>query len=153
MLMPIGLSAHDFEVGGIYYNITSAEDKTVEVTFSGKDYATVDDEYTGEVAIPATVTHGGVTYRVTSIGVSAFERCTSLTSVTIPEGVTSIGSRAFERCTSLTSITLPEGVTSIGIDAFWYCTSLASIILPSSVTSIGEYAFADCTNLTSITLP
>ena len=51
MLMPLGLSAHDFEVGGIYYNITSAEDKTVEVTFSGKYYDTVTDEYTGEVAI------------------------------------------------------------------------------------------------------
>ena len=175
-LLPLVASAHHFEANGIYYNITSAEDKTVAVTFSGEYYNDVDDEYTGEVAIPATVTHGGVTYRVTSIGVSAFERCTSLTSVTIPEGVTSIGSRAFERCTSLTSITLPEGVTSIGddafmrcsgltsitlpegvtsigIDAFWYCTNLASIILPSSVTSIGEYAFADCTSLTSITLP
>ena len=102
MLMPLGLSAHDFEVGGIYYNITSDEDKTVEVTFSGKYYDTVTDEYTGEVAIPATVTHGGVTYRVTSIGGSAFKGCTGLTSITIPEGVTSIGSSAFEQCKALT---------------------------------------------------
>ena len=91
MLMPIGLSAHDFEVGGIYYNITSAEDKTVAVTFSGEYYNDVDDEYTGEVAIPATVTHGGVTYRVTSIGGDAFKRCSGLTSITLPEGVTSSG--------------------------------------------------------------
>ena len=54
LLCSLTASAHDFEVGGIYYNITSAEDKTVEVTFSGDSYHTVDDEYTGEVAIPAT---------------------------------------------------------------------------------------------------
>ena len=72
MLMHIGLSAHDFKVGGIYYKKASAEDKTVEVTFSGEYDYTVDDEYTGEVAIPATVTHGGVTYRVVSIGNNAF---------------------------------------------------------------------------------
>ena len=153
MLMPLGASAHDFEVGGIYYNITSAEDKTVEVTFSGNSHNSVTDEYTGEVAIPATVTHGGVTYRVTSIGGSAFRRCSGLTSIILREGVTSIGNYAFYYCTSLTSITLPEGVTSIGNDAFNDCTSLTSVIIPSSVTSIGSYAFADCTSLTSITLP
>ena len=153
MLMPIGLSAHDFEVGGIYYNITSAEDKTVEVTFSGKYYDTVDDEYTGEVTIPATVTHGVVTYRVASIGSSAFRSCTGLTSVIILEGVASIGGSAFDGCTGLTSIILPEGVTSIGEYAFWYCTSLASITLPEGMTSIGKYAFERCTSLVSITIP
>ena len=153
MLMPIGLSAHDFEVGGIYYNITSAEDKTVAVTFSGKSYNTVTDEYTGKVAIPATVTHGGVTYRVTSIGSSAFKGCTGLTSITLPEGVTSIGEDAFDDCSGLTSITLPSSVTSIGSDAFFYCTSLASITLPEGVTSIGSRAFHYCTSLASITIP
>ena len=153
MLMPLGLSAHDFEVGGIYYNITSAEDKTVAVTFSGKYYDTVDDEYTGEVAIPATVTHGGVTYRVTSIGSRAFRSCKGLTSITIPKGVTSIGSHAFYFCTGLTSITLPESVISIGEYAFRNCTSLASITLPKGVTSIGVYAFYYCTSLTSLTIP
>ena len=121
MLMPIGASAHDFEEGGIYYNITSAEDKTVAVTFSGKYDYTVSDEYTGEVAILATVTHGGVTYRVTSIGNDAFSDCSDLTSITIPEGVTSIGKETFSGCSGLTSVTIPEGVTSIRSDAFSGC--------------------------------
>ena len=153
LLCSLTASAHDFEVGGIYYNITSAEDKTVEVTFSGKYYDTVTDEYTGEVAIPATVTHGGVTYRVTSIGGSAFKGCTGLTSITIPEGVTSIGSSAFEQCKALTSITIPEGVTSIGSSAFERCTSLTAITIPEGVTSIGKSAFDMCSSLTSITIP
>ena len=153
MLMPIGLSAHNFEVGGIYYNITSTEDKTVAVTFSGDSYSAVADEYTGEVAIPATVTHGGVTYRVTSIRGNAFRRCSGLTSITIPEGVTSIGSGAFSTCTSLASITIPSSVTSIGSSAFFDCTSLTSVILPEGVTSIGGDAFYCCTSLASITIP
>ena len=153
MMMPIGLSAHDFEVGGIYYKIASAEDNTVEVTFSGDSYNAVDDEYTGEVTIPATVIYEGTTYDVTSIGVSAFRGCTSLTSVTIPEGVTTIGTLAFQKCSSLTSITIPESVSVIGNKALQYCSSLTSITIPQGVTTIGNYAFTNCTSLTSIIIP
>lgn len=48
---------------------------------------------------------------VTSIGVSAFDNCTSLKSVTISDSVISIGESAFSGCTSLTSITIPDSVT------------------------------------------
>ena len=57
------------------------------------------------------------------------------------EKVTSIGDSAFQGCTSLKSITIPEGVTSIGRSAFQGCTSLKSITIPDSVTHIGNYAF------------
>ena len=90
---------------------------------------------------------------MTSIGDSAFEDCTSLTSITIPNGVTSIGDSAFEGCTSLTSITIPNSVTSIGFGAFIGCSSLTSITIPDSVTCIGDSAFNGCTSLTSITIP
>ena len=90
---------------------------------------------------------------VTSIGVSAFKNCSSLTSVTIPGGVTSIGDYAFNGCRSLTSIVIPEGVTSIGLNAFKYCQSLTNITIPNSVTSIGYQAFYYCKSLTNITIP
>ena len=69
------------------------------------------------------------------------------TSVIPNDGsVTSIGDRAFRGCSSLTSITIPDGVTSIGYSAFYYCRSLTSITIPDSVTSIGESAFSYCYN-------
>ncbi len=61
---------------------------------------------------------------------SAFEGCSALTSVTIPNSVTSIGNRAFEDCDGLTEVTIPDSVTDIGDWAFDRCSSLQSIIIP-----------------------
>ena len=88
--------------------------------------------------------------KLTSIGNGAFESCTSLITITIPEGVTSIGKSAFDGCSSLTSSTIPEGVTSIGYGTFRYC-SLTDITIPEGVTSIEKYAFYGCSSLTAIT--
>ena len=117
-LAPLFAQAYDFEVDGIYYNITDSTTLTVEVTYETTSY----DSYSGEITIPQTVTYNGKTYAVTSIGSSAFCYCTSLTSITIPDAVTSIGTSVFSFCTGLTSITLPDAVTSIGPGAFSECT-------------------------------
>ncbi len=144
VMMCANVFAYKFQVGGIYYNINS-ETTTVEVTSNNNSYS-------GSVVIPSTVTYNSITYNVTSIGDSAFYRCASLTSVTIPNSVTSIGESAFEDCTSLTSITIPNSVTSIGGSAFFGCTELTSITIPNSVTSIDDCAFYNCTGLTSVTI-
>jgi hypothetical protein len=60
------------------------------------------------------------------IGGFTFAECTSITSVTIPDGVTTIGSYAF-RATSITSIRIPASVTSIGAGAFNECASLSEV--------------------------
>ena len=86
--------------------------------------------------------------KVVGIGNSAFSRCKSLTSVTIPDSVTSIGNGAFYGCSSLTSVTIPDSVTSIGEYAFYECSSLTSVTIPDSVTSIGGFAFEGCSSLT-----
>ena len=90
---------------------------------------------------------------VTEIGESAFQGCSSLTSINIPESVTKIGGWTFEDCSSLTSITIPESVTEIGWGSFKNCSSLTSITIPESVTKIGGYTFENCSSLTSITIP
>ena len=87
---------------------------------------------------------------VTSIGSSAFDGCSALTSITIPESVTSIGECAFDGCSALTSITIPNSVTSIEYSAFNGCSSLASVTIGNGVTSIGDYAFYGCSALTTV---
>ena len=90
---------------------------------------------------------------VTSIGEEAFRQCSSLASVTIPEGVTSIEEMAFAYCDNLPSITIPNSVTSIEKMAFEGCSSFTSVTIPEGVTSIGYRVFADCTSLASVTIP
>ena len=105
------------------------------------------------LVIPSTVYIDDTPYSVTSIGNYAFNKCSSLTSITIPDGVTSIGAYAFYNCSSLTSVNIPDGVTSIEAYAFYGCKSLiTSITIPDGAT-IGSNAFQNCSGLTSITIP
>ena len=106
-------SAYDVKIDGIYYNLNS-EGKTAEVTSGG-------EKYRGKVVIPSSITVEGQEYPVTSIGRWAFQYCSGLTSVTIPNSVTSIGWDAFSDCYFLTSITIPNSVTSIRNGTFSNC--------------------------------
>lgn len=157
LLCVLTANAHDFEVDGVYYNITDSTELTVEVTYEGQlltDYTNAinNSSYRGDVVIPTTVTQEGITYRVTSIGGSAFYQAHELISVTISEGITSIGLGAFTEC-SLYTITLPESLVTIGEYAFNTCRNLTSITIPRSVTSIEQAAFAQCQSLVAITIP
>ncbi len=150
-----------------YYTYTVSDGKT-EIT-------DVNESISGDVTVPEKL--GG--YPVTSIGYSAFSGCSSLTSITLPEGVTSIGDYAFSDTAYYNNYknwdngvlyignylidanseelsgeySVKEGTTFIADYAFDYCDNLTSIILPEGVTSIGSSAFSGCSSLTSITLP
>ena len=140
LLCGITASAHDFEMGGIYYRITSSTEKAVAVTYEGDSYASFSGEYSGTVVIPSIVTRENITYSVSSIDGLAFYGCSNLTDITIPESVTSIGGQAFAECSSLTSIIIPESVTSIGNQIFTGCKKLTSIIFNASVSSVDLHA-------------
>ena len=56
----------------------------------------------------------------------------------------------FSDCSSLTSVTIPEGVTIIGESVFAFCSNLKSITIPESATSIGKNVFGNCKSFTSI---
>lgn len=148
----MSVSAYDFEVDGIYYNITSDTDKTAEVTYKGISY-TEYDEYFGVVTIPEFVTYCGNTYSVTGIGNYAFYGCYDLNTVEIGKSVTSIGRMSFASCSNLTSVEIPNSVTSIGDYAFYYCYGLTSVVIPNSLTSIEAGTFAHCSNLISAVIP
>ena len=78
----------------------------------------------------------------------AFENCTSLTEIVMPENVTRIGPYAFRGCTGLESAVMQDGITYIGSSAFENCTSLVTVLIPDTVTRMDSYVFSNCTNLT-----
>ena len=146
-------SAYDFYVDGIYYNILSEMDKTVEVT-SGRSYINASPStsayYRGDVVIPSKVTYESVTYTVTGIGGQAFDDASQVTSIDIPNTVTTIGDYAFLHCAALPAICLPNSVVDIGDGAFYCCRSLSAITIPSSVRAIGTNIFMGCDALNII---
>ncbi len=173
-MLPQLASAHDFVVDGIYY-LKNGNEATV--TYKGNSYSSYDNEYSGNVNIPSTVTYNGTTYDVTAIGEYAFYNCTGLQSVNIPNSVITIGERAFYNCNNLKFyvLTIPNSVKNINVHAFHGCTALQTvnfgnsleaisgaafkgctrlknINIPNSVTWLGGNAFADCTSLTTVTI-
>ena len=99
------------------------------------------------ITIPNTVTEiKGNTARPFSKPNSAFYKCTSLVSVTLPDTLKTIGKQAFSGCTSLVSINIPNSVTEIGISTFANCSALASVTLPDSLTRINTAIFYKCSS-------
>lgn len=155
-------------IDGIRYALLSPEQ-------TARILPNTETPYSGNMTIPSSVEYEGIIYTVTEVFEKAFQNCTGLTSISIPNSVTTIGEKAFERCTGLTSVSLGNGLSYIGEYAFYKCTSLTSITIPNSVTSIDfyafsgsglssvslgngvnrieNYAFSDCTSLKSIVIP
>lgn len=147
-----GLCAYDFKVGDVCYNVISGmEPFMVEVTY--EEYPSVKNyEGVSTLNIPETVTYNDTTYEVTSIGITAFYDCKSLTNVSIPNSVNYMGDSVFYQCTSLQSVSLPNGIMTIPPHMFYNCSALRSIVLPNSVVLIAESAFMGCTSLEDLNL-
>ena len=137
----------------LYYSVLS--DSTVSVVYPnhvGTSYYSGYTSPSGNVQIPATVSHSGSVYSVVAIGSNAFSGCSGLTGLAIPNSVTTIGSSACSQCTGLLSVSIPSSVATIGDNAFMGCNQLLSISLPNAVTMVGVGTFQGCSALTSVTL-
>ncbi|HEX5219793.1 MAG TPA: leucine-rich repeat domain-containing protein [Verrucomicrobiae bacterium] len=106
---------------------TSATAQVNYAVSGGTAYVTSSPNAAGNIVIDAT--YNG--FPVTRIANQAFNRCTNLASVTIPNSITNIEPSAF-RDSSLTSVTIPSSVTVIGFSAFSSCTSLTNILVDSA---------------------
>lgn len=132
------LNAQSKKIDGIKYKVIAPGKVKVE---EGKDVQ-------GTLQIPATVTIGKDTYQVTNIGESAFENCTALQSVVLPEGMEQVDLWAFRGCTNLQSVTFPKSMKEIGTAAFKECSNLQNITL-NGIKNIYSSAFENCIQLTT----
>lgn len=164
MAMALSLSAHDIEQDGIYYDVVSISELTVKaVGLAGNKE--------GDVVIPEQIVLNGRNLSVLSvadefaknnkkitnltiltqgkIGVSAFQGCSNLYSVTISD--TLVSAYAFSGCSLLETVDA-KNLTSIEVCAFSNCTSLITCDFPS-VKEIKESAFYNCSMLEHLLLP
>ena len=143
LLSAAGLQAQEFQVGELTYSVTSAA--TCEITKC--------DAAATAVTIPATVQYGGTTYTVDKASDKAFQGCTALESVDIPENISKIGNYTFNNCTALKSVHIPGSVSEIGEGVFQGCTSLTAVTLPSRLRRIKNNLFNGCSSLKAIQIP
>lgn len=102
--------------------------------------------YNGRIVIPSRIDG----YNVVSICANAFNSCTNITEVVIPEGVTSIGDEAFNDCWKLESVQMPDGLKSVGYGAFADCRKLTTVHLPQSLVAVSQNMFIDCEKLREV---
>lgn len=87
-----------------------------------------------------------------SMGYSAFENCSSLKTINIPNGIVKIDGNAFKDCRMLENVDIPSSVNDIGASAFDGCSSIVSVTIPDNVSSIKEDTFADCSGLVDLVI-
>lgn len=86
----------------------------------------------------------------TNIGKRAFEECSNMTDIKMPNTITKIGSVAFSSCYALTDMSLPNTVTELGSWAYSHCRSLTKVHFPKALIGIGLNALVGCENVTSM---
>lgn len=84
---------------------------------------------------------------------AAFNDCSALETVILPEGLETLGSHVFYNCGALTEVYIPQSVTAMGINTFDGCKSLVSIDLPDNLSALKYETFLRCTSLRSVHMP
>ena len=160
-LLAATVNAHDYEIDGIYYKY--AGDLKVTVTYRGSSFSDYSDEYSGSVRIPANVRYQNYTFKVISIDRYAFQGCSSLTNITIPNTVNDISNISFYGCYSLTGISIEDG--NPNYDSRDNCNAIIettsnkliagckSTVIPNTIVTIGSRSFYGCTGLKNVMIP
>ena len=161
------------------FDATVPSGQTLRFSITGPQTVSIQSSLThptGHLSIPSTVTYGGTQYTVTGVNASAFNRDTTLISLSIPASVQSIGSWTFYNCTALTTVNWNANNVTVGSYAFSGDTNITTLVfgsgvtkipnslcsgwshltnltLPETVDTIGDYAFQNCSTLTAFTIP
>lgn len=179
LLLSTSVSAYDFEVDGLQYDVVSFSDLTCKLVGS-------ENGFEGDIVIPAHVNYSNKTLTVVEIKEKLFKD-RPLTGITIPNTISSIGNEMFDNCTKLERVKIEDGETVLelgancrrygstgeglfydspikslyigrnlsndGYSPFSGKKELTELTIGNSVTKIGDSAFNCCSGLTSVTIP
>ena len=147
------------KIGGqTFYNCTALKDINIPLSWnecpSDANSGAIDMKYCGHIFEGcSSLTSITVPEGMTELPSYAFNYCDYLTTVTLPSTLTNIRNHAFANCSRLTEATIPEGVTVIQKSLFLYCPKLAQVSIPDGVTEIAGFAFEGCRALKEVHLP
>ena len=127
LLCSIGVSAYDFEVDGLQYNVVSLD--ALYCVLAGSN-----NGFEGDVVIPEQVNYATRTLTVVGLEDRLFRGCSKMTGITIPSTISSISDYAFEGCSGLTSVTIPNSMTSISEGAFKGCSGITNVVIEDGET-------------------
>ena len=161
-------TAHDFEQDGIFYKILTSDQVGVAANDSlGNE---LKGTYSGDLVVPASIVHDGVSYRVTAITEDAFFKCIDLSSVTIPATITELYWDGFAE--SGTRIIVPDLETWCGINfhvdyaytldeprfVVWSHeletgSDMENLVFPSTFNEVHDYCFYKTSTIRSGEIP
>ncbi len=107
---------------------------------------------TGTLEIPGEFYYNNEFYKVVCIGMNAFENCSGITSVILPNSITSIYDYAFKNCTGLKTVQFGHSLKSIGWYAFENCSGITSLTLPDSLRMVGWVTFSGCSGMKELSI-
>lgn len=157
LLLPASSLADNIEQDGISYSISGDTAMVIPGRFP----------YSGDVAIPTSISCGNTSYTVTAIGHSAFRDCSELKSISIPASVKTIKEHAFAGCTGLDSVAISDLANWCSIDfesnaanpcyhahhLFLNGQEIIELVVPDSATIVNSFAFTGCASLNSVSIP
>ncbi len=167
VLVPVNVNAHDFEVDGIYYNVVGPS----QLAVTCRDYDSEGLTYSGNLVIPATVEHDGVSYTVTTIGPDAFFKAKRIWSLTIPSTITDIYWDAFMesfaspiivsdletwcRINFHVDCSFSQGEPDLIVDSHSLVTGqdMVNLVIPPSVTEIHDFTFYNTGSIRNVVIP
>ena len=123
----------------------------VDIINSGVEITSVNNFVVGNIIIPQQIVVDDETFNITKIGAEAFDDCSFITNIILPETVTTILEGAFKNCSALKSINL-DNIKEVGNNAFEGCDSLKIVEAPQ-LDKISLNCFLDCGNLDYVNIP
>ena len=167
LLLPMGAIAYDFESNGMYYNILSASDRTVSLTYKDENF----NSYSGDIVIPSIVKYKEIDFVVENVDYYTFRECKNLKSITLPQGLKGFGTNnvvegsyisGFNGC-GVWDLYVPDVETWLNLDTRWDATPLnpngslyvngellVDLIIPEGTRFIRYGCFSGCRSLKTV---